>query len=89
MATTADKKGLLEKPLTRKVNENHTRNIADAMQQPPYQGKYAEMLDIVAVQDKKLLEQDDHVEFLKSLLPHGKKTFGFANLGNRELEPSM
>lgn len=47
------------------------------------------MMDIVAVQDKKLLEQENQVEFLKSLLPHGRKTFGFANLGNRDLEPSM
>lgn len=49
MASLADKKGLHEKPLTRKVNENHTRHIADALEQPPYSGKYEEMMDIIAV----------------------------------------
>jgi len=55
MASVADKKGPLDKPVTRKVNENHTRHIADAMEQLPYHGQYEEMLDIVAVQDKRLL----------------------------------
>ena len=47
------------------------------------------MLDIVAVQDKKLLNNQNKVEFLKSLLPHGEETFGFANLETRAKEPSM
>ena len=47
------------------------------------------MLDIVAVQDKRLLHEDDKVEFLKSLLPHGQETFGFKNLEARKKEPSM
>ena len=59
------------------------------MQIPPYEGQYEEMLDIVAVQDKRLLREDDKVEFLKSLLPHGEETFGFKNLEARKKEPSM
>ena len=47
------------------------------------------MLDIVAVQDKRLLKQENNVEFLRSLLPHGQETFGFANLETRKQEPSM
>ena len=47
------------------------------------------MLDIVAVQDKRLLAQENNVEFLRSLLPHGQETFGFANLETRMREPSM
>ena len=47
------------------------------------------MLDIVAVQDKRLLHQDNRVEFLRSLLPHGQETFGFKNLEARKKEPSM
>ena len=80
-----------EKPLARKVNDNYpaTRNKADAMQIPPYEGQYEEMLDIVAVQDKRLLQEDDKIEFLKSLMPHGQETFGFKNLETRKKEPSM
>ena len=47
------------------------------------------MLDIVAVQDKQLLKEENNVEFLRSLLPHGQETFGFANLMTRKKEPSM
>lgn len=47
------------------------------------------MLDIVAVQDKRLLGQNNKIEFLKSLLPHGQETFGFKNLEVRKKEPSM
>ena len=77
--------------MTRKVNENYpvTRHAAEAMQYPTYQGQYEEMMDIVAVQDKRLLSQDNRVEFLKSLLPHGEETFGFKNLEARKKEPSM
>ena len=82
---------VVDKPLTRKVNENYplTRERADAMDIPQYQGQYEDMLDIVAVQDKRLLGQDNRVEFLRSLLPHGQETFGFSNLENRKKEPSM
>ena len=88
-SAVAEKKGPQERPVTRKVNENYTRHIADALGQPPYSGQYDTIMDIVAVQDKRLLAQDNRVEFLKSLLPHGEKTFGFANLDNRRKEPSM
>ena len=76
MATVTDKhstKQNQDKPLTRKVNENVpvTRHVAEAMGIPAYQGQYEDMLDIVAVQDKRLLDQNNKVEFLKSLLPHG------------------
>jgi len=47
------------------------------------------MLDIVAVQDKRLLAEQNNVEFLRSLLPHGEETFGFENLEARKKEPSM
>ena len=46
-----------ERPVSRKVNENFplTRERADAMEYPAYHGQYEGMLDILAVQDKKLL----------------------------------
>ena len=47
------------------------------------------MLDIVAVQDKRLLAEQNQVEFLKKLLPHGQETFGWANEETRKKEPSM
>ena len=74
-----------EKPIARKVNESFPlmRERADAMEYPAYQGQYEKMLDIVAVQDKTLLEKENNVEFLRSLLPHGQETFGFANLETR------
>ena len=80
-----------ERAVTRKVNENvpRTRHKADAMLIPPYSGQYEDMLDIVAVQDKRLLHQDNQVEFLKSLHPHGEETFGFENVAARKKEPSM
>ena len=80
-----------EKPVCRKVNENFplTRERADAMEYPAYHGQYEGMLDILAVQDKRLLEQDNNIEFLKSLEPHGKETFGFENLEQRKKEPPM
>ena len=61
MATHTDKlstKQNLEKPLTRKVFENVpvTRHKADALGIPSYQGQYEDMIDIVAVQDKRLLD---------------------------------
>ena len=59
------------------------------MEFPAYEGQYEKMLDIVAVQDKRLLKQENNVEFLRSLLPHGQETFGFANLETRKQEPSM
>ena len=82
---------VVDKPVARKVNENVplTRYRADALDAPAYQGRYEDMLDIVAVQDKRLLNQDNNVEFLRSLLPHGEETFGFKNLEAREGEPSM
>ena len=36
-----------------------------------------------------MLDQHNKIEFLRSLLPHGQKTFGFKNLARRYLEPSM
>ena len=50
MATLTAQKSL-DKPLTRKVNENVpvTRFAAEALEQPVYQGQYEDMLDIVAV----------------------------------------
>ena len=47
------------------------------------------MLDIVAVQDKRLLDQENQLEFLKSLLPHGQETFGFKDHERRKKEHSM
>ena len=81
----------LEKPIARKVNENYpvTRERADALDIPSYQGQYEKMLDIVAVQDKRLLQKENNIEFLRSLLPHGKETFGFENLETRNKEPHM
>ena len=62
MATLTAQKSL-EKPLTRKVNENVpvTRFAAEALEQPQYQGQYEDMLDIVAVQDKRLLSQQNKI----------------------------
>jgi len=41
----------VDKPICRKVNENVpvTRHRAEALDLPPYSGKYEDMLDIVAV----------------------------------------
>ena len=90
MATVTAQKSM-DRPVSRKVNENIpvTRYRAEAIEMPAYHGQYEDMLDIVAVQDKRLLNQNNKIEFLRSLLPHGEETFGFKNLANRKLEPSM
>ena len=49
---------------------------------------FADDIDIVAIQDKKLLKQDKRIEFLNSLQPHIKHTFGKKNKQRSE-EPSM
>ena len=91
MAEKHDGRIRKEVPIARKVFENVpvTRHRADALDYPPYEGQYEDMLDIVAVQDKRLLAEQNNVEFLRSLLPHGEETFGFENLEARKKEPSM
>ena len=49
---------------------------------------FADDIDIVAIQDKKLLKQDKRVEFLNSLQPHSQHTFG-KKFKQRSEEPSM
>ena len=50
MATVTAQKSI-DKPVSRKVNENIpvTRYRAEAMDMPAYHGQYEDMLDIVAV----------------------------------------
>ena len=47
----AERGKVQERPITKKVNENYpvTRERADALEYPSYQGQYESMLDIVAV----------------------------------------